>query len=452
MYSAPKHLSDALLAKSPSEHGRRRAPAVSQLLGASASIQIYCTYNAQLSIQEKDDLAEALGSVFQDQSWGKGTNLMRAHLDAVGSFTLSVCSKDGAMLAAAMLDCDPREVCVIRMMATHPGYRLCGCARLLNAVIHEECRRRKVRLVCVEVNTGHEAAAIWNHFGYNSPGRGALPQLVSSFFKDTSFLMMKVRDDAGAYIQKALQKVHLSEASDEVSPAVSPVHEGSHDVFRPIRSSSKIVARRAWRDKISLPLDSVISLGPAPELMELYAEDDPELSSVVDGSSTSMRRPTRQAAAVASEKVRTTMQIEQDSDPDSESSDLESSDSGSSDSESSDSEGSYSPQSADSLSLPGWARYIMNTSPNLVPGELLKPKTATGWSMKVKLPGQPVKDAAIHTNAAKDADHDFSWDYPPETRQLIWKVQREILAVSITVVIEHIRYVPIHLRLWFFWC
>ncbi len=80
----------------------------------------------------------------------------------------------------------------------------------------------------------------------------------------------------------------------------------------------------------------------------------------------------------------------------------------------------------------------MNTSPNLVPGELLKPKTATGWSMKVKLPGQPVKDAAIHTNAAKDADHDFSWDYPPETRQLIWKVQREILAVSITVVIEHI--------------
>ena len=107
---------------------------------------------------------------------------------------------------------------------------------------------------------------------------------------------MKVRDDASAYIQNALQKVHLSEASDEVSPAVSPVsfsHEGSHDVFRPIRSSSKIVARRARRDKISLPLDSVISLGPAPELMELYAEDDPELSSVVDGSSTSMRRPTR---------------------------------------------------------------------------------------------------------------------------------------------------------------
>ena len=44
------------------------------------------TDNAQLTMDQKANLSETLGAVFQDQSWGKGTNSIREHVDVAGSF------------------------------------------------------------------------------------------------------------------------------------------------------------------------------------------------------------------------------------------------------------------------------------------------------------------------------------------------------------------------------
>ena len=228
-YSAPKQVPAVLLTHAgveleqgkPRRRSRRSAPAVVQLVDlsdhTSRSLAVYCSDNAHLAPQEKDQVSEVLGTVFCDQSWEKGSNAIRDHLDRLGSFTLSLCV-DGAVLAAAMVDYDPRDctAAVIRMMATHPAHRRRGCARLLNALIHQECCRRRVRYICVEVsnnrrgdrgadNDGH---AIWSHFGYRPPRPGQLPQLVGPLFKDTSLLVMGAQDDRKR-VQSALQQVKV---------------------------------------------------------------------------------------------------------------------------------------------------------------------------------------------------------------------------------------------------
>eukprot|EP01043_Picozoa_sp_COSAG02_P017291 COSAG02_NODE_781_length_17261_cov_433.056054_9_plen_294_part_00 len=189
---------------------------------------MYCSDNVQLKEHEKDDFSEVLGTVFCDQSWEKGSNAIRDHLDRLGSFTLSLCA-DGLVLAAAMIDYDPQDctAAVIRMMATHPANRRRGCARLLNALIHSECHRRRVRFICVEVpnhrgerETGNDGHVVWNHFGYTGPQGGQLPELVGPLFKDTSLLVMTVHDDRES-VRRATQQITVNGNHLHVAPVAA---------------------------------------------------------------------------------------------------------------------------------------------------------------------------------------------------------------------------------------
>jgi hypothetical protein len=212
----------------------RHGPPITELIGSSSSsssssssaattsgtvhsLTVYCSNNEHIGSADKDALAVVLGTVFCDQSWEKGSNAIREHLDQAGSFTLALCI-NGAVLAAAMVDHGGASSIagVIRMMATHPNYRRHGCGRLLNALVHEACQSRKLRYVCVEVtkesrgkngcqcplqdgggggvedSSRHaaEGQAIWRHFGYTAPRQGQLPQQLAPIFRDTCLLLM----------------------------------------------------------------------------------------------------------------------------------------------------------------------------------------------------------------------------------------------------------------------
>ena len=139
---------------------RRRSRALVSEIFVGGAVTAYCVEHAGLDAGAKTELMTLLSSVFVEQkkSWG---SFVKELLNCrKRSFTLALCAND-TVLAAAMVE-DDGMVCIIRMMATHPAHRRCGCARLLDALVQQECYvRRKAKHLCVEVSTKQENDVIW---------------------------------------------------------------------------------------------------------------------------------------------------------------------------------------------------------------------------------------------------------------------------------------------------
>eukprot|EP01043_Picozoa_sp_COSAG02_P049971 COSAG02_NODE_5077_length_4659_cov_29.565570_2_plen_612_part_00 len=178
-------LFDSVHQRSGRSSSSRRAPACT-LLVERGELRVWLTSNAQLTSAERRDLAAQLDSTVPEL-WQQA---IPVQLESRGSFTLSLCNSE-LIVAVAMVDCNRQDdAAVIRMQATHPAYRKRGCGRLLNALLHSECQRLGVRLICVEVHK-ENISGYWNKLGYDvpQPGRLQLPGAIAPRFKNTVFLI-----------------------------------------------------------------------------------------------------------------------------------------------------------------------------------------------------------------------------------------------------------------------